>query len=400
MPSLPCPVFLHGGRQCWGRVGMASPGCCRGCVTGAGGAQAPAPALCGALSASLMGWEAQHCSSGLHWYWDDAVAGLWASTSLPDRLLYWSEVGSHPRVMKAAMDGSRRHMLVAQGLGWPTALALDLPTWRIFWLDEKLGSVGSARLDGTGVKVCGGALVTGPQWGPGLGAHGLSARSCSWAGCGAPSRRLCSRGSSTGRRGRHGPCSRWTRPAARTGPCCSRDMGSPMASRYLPGGPQTLLRQLCRGSHPAESEPWGAVPTSQRSSGSSPGAHGSLLHSEHLCLTVLHPAGPCLSLPFPQVMHPSLRLTAPSPCTARGCSHLCLLSARHAGQCRCPARLTLADDETTCLPLRDSAFALLASPAAVAQVPSSGDVLGGCSPPHCPGSRVPIRALPPSSRST
>ncbi|NXD65448.1 LRP2 protein, partial [Eolophus roseicapillus] len=68
-------------------------------------------------------------------------------------LLYWSEVGSHPRLMEATMDGSRRHVLLARGLGWPTALALDLPTWRIFWLDEKLGSIGSAHLDGTGVKV-------------------------------------------------------------------------------------------------------------------------------------------------------------------------------------------------------------------------------------------------------
>ncbi|NXT19968.1 LRP2 protein, partial [Syrrhaptes paradoxus] len=68
-------------------------------------------------------------------------------------LLYWSEVGSHPRLMEATMDGSRRHVLLAQGLGWPTALALDLPTWRIFWLDEKLGSIGSARLDGTSVKI-------------------------------------------------------------------------------------------------------------------------------------------------------------------------------------------------------------------------------------------------------
>ncbi|KAJ7402336.1 low-density lipoprotein receptor-related protein 1B-like protein [Pitangus sulphuratus] len=68
-------------------------------------------------------------------------------------LLYWSEVGSHPRLMESTMDGSRRHVLLAQGLGWPTALALDLPTQRIFWLDEKLGSVSSARLDGTSVKV-------------------------------------------------------------------------------------------------------------------------------------------------------------------------------------------------------------------------------------------------------
>ncbi|NXY26379.1 LRP2 protein, partial [Atrichornis clamosus] len=68
-------------------------------------------------------------------------------------LMYWSEVGSHSCLMEASMDGSRRHVLLAQGLGWPTALALDLPTQRIFWLDEKLGGIGSAHLDGTGVKV-------------------------------------------------------------------------------------------------------------------------------------------------------------------------------------------------------------------------------------------------------
>ncbi|NWR61042.1 VLDLR protein, partial [Bucorvus abyssinicus] len=77
-------------------------------------------------------------------------------------LLYWSEVGSHPRLMEATMDGSRRHVLLSQGLGWPTALALDLPTWRIFWLDEKLGSINSARLDGTGVKVLHLAWVQSP----------------------------------------------------------------------------------------------------------------------------------------------------------------------------------------------------------------------------------------------
>ncbi|NWU95282.1 LRP2 protein, partial [Upupa epops] len=77
-------------------------------------------------------------------------------------LLYWSEVGKHPRLMEATMDGSRRHVLLSQGLGWPTALALDLPTWRIFWLDEKLGSIGSARLDGTSVKVLHLAWVQSP----------------------------------------------------------------------------------------------------------------------------------------------------------------------------------------------------------------------------------------------
>ncbi|KAM6071749.1 uncharacterized protein LJ206_010167 isoform 1-T1 [Theristicus caerulescens] len=190
-------------------------------------------------------------------------------------LLYWSEVGSHPRLMEATMDGSRRHVLLAQGLGWPTALALDLPTWRIFWLDEKLGSVGSARLDGTSVKV----LQLG-----------------------------------------------WVQ--------------SPFAAA------------VCEGElYWSERKAWSVQRVDKAS-----GKNRTVLLKRH---------GEPHGL---QVIHPALRPAAPNPCATRGCSHLCLLSTRHTGQCRCPAGLTLAADETTCLPLRDSAFALLVSPAAVAQV--------------------------------
>lgn len=191
------------------------------------------------------------------------------------------------------------------------------------------------------------------------------------------------------------------------------------------GEPRTLMHQLCWGSHPAwpcrplSAEPLGAIPHP-----AGPCGQGSLVSSEHLCLTVLPPAGPCpglrstawcwlcsapllgtggavrLSPPSPQVIHPALRPAVPNPCVARGCSHLCLLSASHTGQCRCPTGLTLAADETTCLPLRDSAFALLVSPAAVAQVLPSGASPGGCCPPCRQGGGVPILVLPPSSRST
>lgn len=118
---------------------MASPGCC---MTGEEEPQAPAPASGRALSTSLMERETLCCPP-------------------PTRVLYWSEVGSLPRLMEATMDGSRRHVLLAQGLGWPTALALDLPASRIFWLDEKLSSLGSARLDGTDVRVRGGCYRAG-----------------------------------------------------------------------------------------------------------------------------------------------------------------------------------------------------------------------------------------------
>ncbi|KAG9480490.1 hypothetical protein GDO78_012122 [Eleutherodactylus coqui] len=68
-------------------------------------------------------------------------------------LMYWCEIGAKPQIESAGMDGSRRRVLIAEQLGWPTGLALDLLSWRIYWCDDKLHSIGSARLDGTDIKV-------------------------------------------------------------------------------------------------------------------------------------------------------------------------------------------------------------------------------------------------------
>ncbi|XP_010131737.1 PREDICTED: very low-density lipoprotein receptor-like, partial [Buceros rhinoceros silvestris] len=197
---------------------------------------------------------------GRNLYWTDGAAGRVLATRLKAA---WRGVPEYAVVMDEDLDqphslvlqplAGRRHVLLSQGLGWPTALALDLPTWRIFWLDEKLGSIGSARLDGTGVKVLHLAWVRSP-----------------------------------------------------------------------------FAAAVCEGQlYWSERKTW-SVQQVDKASGKNR-----------------------------TVMHPALRLVASNPCVTRGCSHLCLLRSRDTGQCRCPVGLTLADDETTCLPLRDSAFALL-----------------------------------------
>ncbi|CAM4656180.1 unnamed protein product [Lepidochelys kempii] len=68
-------------------------------------------------------------------------------------LMYWSEIGDKPQIEQAGMDGSNRKILIDEGLGWPTGLAVDLLSWKIFWSDDKLHCIGSANLDGTGIKV-------------------------------------------------------------------------------------------------------------------------------------------------------------------------------------------------------------------------------------------------------
>ncbi|XP_060125080.1 low-density lipoprotein receptor-related protein 2-like [Zootoca vivipara] len=71
---------------------------------------------------------------------------------LLDGLMYWSAIGDDSKIEQAGMDGSRRSVLLG-GLGWPTSITLDLLSWKIFWSDDKFHYIGSAYLDGSGMKV-------------------------------------------------------------------------------------------------------------------------------------------------------------------------------------------------------------------------------------------------------
>ncbi|XP_070598247.1 very low-density lipoprotein receptor-like [Erythrolamprus reginae] len=70
-----------------------------------------------------------------------------------DRFMYWCEIGVESIIKKAGMDGSNKEVLIDNGLGWPTSLAIDFLSWRIFWSDDKFHSIGSAFLDGSDMKI-------------------------------------------------------------------------------------------------------------------------------------------------------------------------------------------------------------------------------------------------------
>nr|XP_033771431.1 low-density lipoprotein receptor-related protein 2-like [Geotrypetes seraphini] len=68
-------------------------------------------------------------------------------------LMYWSEIGAEPQIERAGMDGTSREVLIKEKLGWPTGLALDLLSWKIYWSDDKLKCIGFASLDGSHIKL-------------------------------------------------------------------------------------------------------------------------------------------------------------------------------------------------------------------------------------------------------
>ncbi|XP_078716171.1 vitellogenin receptor Yl-like [Lampetra fluviatilis] len=79
-----------------------------------------------------------------------------------DGLVYWSEWGESPCISRAGMDGAGHKVLLADGLGWPNALALDLPSRRLYWIDAKLDSIECCNLDGSRRMVVATADVHNP----------------------------------------------------------------------------------------------------------------------------------------------------------------------------------------------------------------------------------------------
>uniref|UniRef100_A0A0M3IQI1 EGF-like domain-containing protein n=1 Tax=Ascaris lumbricoides TaxID=6252 RepID=A0A0M3IQI1_ASCLU len=65
-------------------------------------------------------------------------------------LLFWTDWGQRPRIERAYMDGSDRHILVDTKIYWPNTIALDLTTNRVYFADSKLDYIDFVNYDGTG----------------------------------------------------------------------------------------------------------------------------------------------------------------------------------------------------------------------------------------------------------
>ncbi|KAF5274097.1 hypothetical protein FQR65_LT04495 [Abscondita terminalis] len=64
-------------------------------------------------------------------------------------LMYWSDWGKRPEIGRAKMDGTDDISFVANGIYWPNGLALDIPNERLYWVDAKINTLQSIKLDGT-----------------------------------------------------------------------------------------------------------------------------------------------------------------------------------------------------------------------------------------------------------
>ena len=67
--------------------------------------------------------------------------------------MFWSDWGRDPKIERAGMDGTHREVIVRGSVRWPNGLTLDLVLDRLYWVDAKLSTVGSADLDGSNARI-------------------------------------------------------------------------------------------------------------------------------------------------------------------------------------------------------------------------------------------------------
>ncbi len=67
--------------------------------------------------------------------------------------MFWSDVGLVPKIEVANLDGSGRKALVKSKLFWPTGLAIDTVTDRLYWCDMRENEVETVFTDGTDRRV-------------------------------------------------------------------------------------------------------------------------------------------------------------------------------------------------------------------------------------------------------
>ena len=67
--------------------------------------------------------------------------------------MYWTDWGKHPKIERAALDGSHRTILVNDSVAWPNGLTIDYLTHKIYWADAKLDKIEVMNLDGSNRRV-------------------------------------------------------------------------------------------------------------------------------------------------------------------------------------------------------------------------------------------------------
>ena len=77
-------------------------------------------------------------------------------------LLFYTDWGSSPAVVRANMNGSGQTRIVTTDLEWPNGIAVDIAHDRIYWSDAHLNTLESSKMDGSDRRIVVAAVAKHP----------------------------------------------------------------------------------------------------------------------------------------------------------------------------------------------------------------------------------------------
>lgn len=67
--------------------------------------------------------------------------------------MYWTDWGANPMIARSGMDGSSPQQFVTQDIHWPNGVHVDYHGKRIYWVDAKMQTIESIKLDASDRRV-------------------------------------------------------------------------------------------------------------------------------------------------------------------------------------------------------------------------------------------------------
>ena len=89
-------------------------------------------------------------SKGYAYLFEEKVDKPRAIVVYPEKaLLFYTDWGESPAVVRAHMDGSERESIVVTNLKWPNGITVDIAHDRIYWSDAMFNTLESSKMDGS-----------------------------------------------------------------------------------------------------------------------------------------------------------------------------------------------------------------------------------------------------------
>ncbi|GFR58418.1 low density lipoprotein receptor [Elysia marginata] len=67
--------------------------------------------------------------------------------------IYWTNYGENSVIERSGMNGANRSTIISKSLSWPQGLTIDHYSRRLYWVDAKLHTISSSKLDGSDEQV-------------------------------------------------------------------------------------------------------------------------------------------------------------------------------------------------------------------------------------------------------